>query len=67
MNVIEIVKQYLIKNKLDGLLNTDGDCACMIEDLSPGDCLNERCQVGRMVKCNCGDHDWHIEQLKRRK
>jgi len=35
MNVLEIVKEYLIQNGYDGLYNTAGECACLIEDLAP--------------------------------
>ena len=34
MNVLEIIKEYLIQNGYDGLYNRAGECACLIEDLA---------------------------------
>jgi len=35
MNVLEIIKEYLIQNEYDGLYNTAGECACLVENLAP--------------------------------
>ena len=68
MNVLDIVKKYIEENKLDGLFYPDEDCACTIDDLAPGSCLVtcmvEGCRPGRKVPCDCGVHNWHIEEVK---
>jgi hypothetical protein len=35
MNVTEIVKQFLIDNKYDGLVDESGECGCVLDDLIP--------------------------------
>lgn len=44
-NVREMVRRALIEGGYDGLRNPDG-CGCVIDDLSPADCLTEQCQAG---------------------
>ena len=46
MNVEEIVKNYLIENKFDGLVDPCESCGCGIDDLMPCDCPNfNECEV----------------------
>lgn len=33
--VIEIVKAHLVENGFDGLVQTDSECGCLLEDLQP--------------------------------
>ena len=35
MDVLDIVKDYLKSNKLDGLYSDGGECACELSDLQP--------------------------------
>ena len=61
MNVLEIIKEYLIQNGYDGLYNTAGECACLVEDLAPcsESCLD--CEPGYRGPCLCGgDHDFDL-------
>ena len=64
--VIEIVKGYLEAHGYDGLFNPDGECACVLSDLAPADCITEECEPGYFAPCpaDCGDHDWHIVPAK---
>jgi hypothetical protein len=39
----------------DGLLNTDGACACLLDDLAPCDCLSVECEIGYRRMCSCGE------------
>jgi len=64
--VKEVIKHFLIRNKFDGLVNDDGECGCIIDDLMP--CYpNEgilECKAGYKQPCDCGDHDFHISTEK---
>ncbi len=68
--VIKIVKEYLEKNKYDGLLDFTGDCACELSDLAPCGEMGGGCEAGYKTKCNpedCpmdGDCDFHIAEFK---
>ncbi len=61
MDVIQIVKEYLISKKYDGLYCHD--CSCDIEDLFPCTDYSGECRPGIKVPCpdDCGDHDFHIK------
>ena len=68
-NKVDIVKKYLEENDFDGLFNEEGECACENSDLYPCDRLEDECQPGYKISCPsvCGGHDWHItEDLKGR-
>jgi hypothetical protein len=47
MNVIDIVKEWLIKNDYDGMYNDDFDtetpCGCGLDDLMPCSCPDQAC------------------------
>lgn len=60
MTVKEIVEAYLAAHGLDGLWSPDGDCFCKCGDLMPCDDDSARCQPGYLIRCPCGQHDWHI-------
>ena len=66
VDVKEIVKEYLIKNKFDGLWSDE--CACEISDLIP--CEDSwgfsKCKPGYKFPCpeSCGEHDFHIGEKK---
>jgi hypothetical protein len=56
MNVFEIIKAHLKTTGLDGICNTDSECACDKDDLSPGDCLTGECRTGKWFSCVvCGE------------
>ncbi len=66
MTGIEIVEEYLRKHGYDGLYNSDGECACLTEGLlpAPGDCGLAECEPGYKAPCDCGDHDFHVQEKK---
>lgn len=43
MNLKEIIKQWLIKHKYDGLCKANVDCGCGTNDFMP--CGNENCDL----------------------
>ena len=47
MNVKEIVLDYLLKNKYEGLFNEGSECGCLIDDFMP-------CCDGLCVDCQPG-------------
>ncbi|GAB1534393.1 hypothetical protein ADMFC3_00240 [Geovibrio sp. ADMFC3] len=50
MTVREIVAEWLKNNGYDGLVDIEGECVCLIEDLIPCDCEHiESCQAGKRV------------------
>jgi hypothetical protein len=70
MNVIDIIAEYLIANKYDGLCLPEHGCACLLEDLAPCAAISEKCRSGHCVNvsadtpCLCdesGTDHWHIE------
>lgn len=67
MTVEQIIKDYLEKNKLDGLFNSIDECACLKDDLAPCDNIQKYCKPGIKVGCKeyC-EHEgrWHIEAKK---
>jgi hypothetical protein len=49
--VIDMVKDYLIKNNYDGLFNSVSECACCIKDeLEPCGEIMNNCQAGYFQK-----------------
>lgn len=59
MDVLEIVRLYLIENEYDGLYNV-GECACKHDELAPCGEMEQDCIPGYLTPCDCGEHDWHI-------
>ena len=59
--VIEIVEHSLRTQGYDGLFDAYGDCACILGDLSPADCMTPDCLAGYKWPCNCGEgHEFHV-------
>jgi len=57
VDVLEIVKRYLLDNGYDGLYYP-GECSCDVDDLAPcGGDLNSvaDCRPGHRVPCQCGE------------
>ena len=68
MNVKEIVNQYLKDHDYDGLFDDgSGECACGVDDLMPCGEIEISCEAGWQMKCDCGDHDFHIGENKRKR
>jgi len=44
MNIGEIIKKYLQEHGYDGLVCSEGECACEIDDLFPCQCMDESCK-----------------------
>lgn len=62
MNVHDIIERYLRENGFDGLYYA-GECACSVDDLAPCGNINENCEAGYLLSCDCGEHDWNIGRL----
>ena len=62
VTVIEMIRDYLTRNKLDGLYEEDGECACLVSDLAPCGTMGISCSGGIKEPCDCGEHDWHIKK-----
>ena len=69
MTVKEIVEKYLKDNGYTGLVNSDGECGCEIDDLFPcGELYPECCEPG--YKCPAkpdeteAGFDWMITTKK---
>lgn len=62
MDVLGILKQYLIDNGYDGL-HTPGECACKLDDLWPcGEDLS-LCEPGYLADCKgCNHYQDHGEE-----
>jgi len=63
MNVIEIVRVGIEQSGYDGLF-VGGICACKANDLSPGDCLTDRCEVGYLHGNTINQDLWVISPDK---
>lgn len=63
-SVKEIMRQYLVEHKYDGLYLW-GECACICDDLMPCGEYSGICEPGYIVDCDCGDHDYHIGPEKK--
>lgn len=57
MEIIDIVLQHLKDNDFDGLVNTDNECGCGIDNLAPceSDCMG--CQPAVEVVPPSSDYD----------
>lgn len=67
--VADIITNFLIVNKYDGLFNIDEPCACKMGDLWPcGDGPFTNCEAGVKMKCPKDEHcdcgSWHIGARK---
>jgi len=63
-----MLHNYLADNGYDGLFNSDGECACLADDLAPCGYLSENCKAGYRQECDCGEnHDYHIGYKKTNK
>lgn len=64
----EIIRDYLIKEGYEGLVDKDCECGCDLNDLIPCDSDNVlKCQAGHKIKCSCDSLccDYHIKAGKR--
>ena len=60
LNVMEIVKEYLLENEYSGLFADE--CGCAIDNLFTcgGEVIGE-CRAGYKIPCTCWEkHDFHI-------
>lgn len=65
MEVIEIVKEYLVHNKYDGLVQVDCECGCDLEELASCDGGIVHCEPGYKIECECGGGcNYHITTKK---
>lgn len=69
-DVEAIVKEYLQKNGFDGIMESFGECACLIDDLAPCGEMQASCIAGYKHNCNSKcEHEtigdgWHISTEK---
>lgn len=71
MNVLEVIIKQLIVHNVDGLVNSNRDCGCLLND-DFASCNNLQdypgpyfdCEVGKEIPCDCGEHDYHVEVVK---
>lgn len=63
MNVKEIIKNYLKKNKYEGLCHIG--CGCDIDDLAP--CCGNiiECIPAYKHKCECGNYFYNTDKEKK--
>lgn len=56
MTCKDIIRDYLIAHGFDGLFDTDGECACLRDDLAPCDLDNcfSHCEPGYQHFCANG-------------
>jgi hypothetical protein len=66
--VIDMVKDYLIRNNYDGLFNSVAECACSLSDeLEPCGEISNSCQAGyfqKMTECQKKEFDYTIGTSK---
>ena len=63
MNVKEIIIRHLEDNNFEGLLNRDGGCGCIKDDLAPCDNMNNDCEPGYKKECSkCNVKDCDLNQ-----
>ena len=60
MNVREIIKAYLKEHGFDGLVDDDGECGCLVDNLMPCDAPCETCRPGFRGPDPEGESEWLI-------
>ncbi|MCK9596632.1 hypothetical protein M0R19_05570 [Candidatus Pacearchaeota archaeon] len=66
MNVLEITKDYLIKNGYDGLYTHN--CNCLLSNLMPCCDVTSDCKPGYKLPCDCdGGCAYHMSPTKDKK
>ena len=65
--VIEIVKEHLVANGFDGLVQVDAECGCLCDDLAPCGGDYSACEPGyRGVHEEGNADDWAMYRTKER-
>lgn len=65
MKVIEIVKAHLVREGFDGLVQTDAQCGCLLDDLAPCGGVGHDCEAGyRGADLDGNPGDWAIYRTK---
>ncbi len=64
MNAKEIVGEYLELSGYDGLCLSDRECCCHVRNISPADCMTEKCVPGHAVIQDNGG--WIIKPGRKR-
>lgn len=60
MNVLEILKKWLLSNKYDGLFHRDSECGCLVDDLAPCCELSTECEAGYKKLTPNGESDFVV-------
>ena len=67
MKIKEMVTQYLINNKYDGLCSDWVDCGCILDDLMPCGEPRPDCFAGYKIACDCDMKcDFHVGEEKQK-
>jgi hypothetical protein len=61
IDVLSMVRDFLVSAGYDGLCADGGECACKADDLAPCGEIQGSCAAGMLAPCDCGEHDWHIQ------
>lgn len=64
MNIIKIVTAHLKDNGFDGLVNTDGQCGCLLGDLVPCDGNFGSCEPGYRGASEDYPGEWEVYRTK---
>ena len=63
LTVLQMVRERLIADGYDGLVEGNRECACLIDDLASCSGIGEGCTAGYRWPCDCGAGcDFHIVQ-----
>ena len=55
INCEEIIYDFLVRNKCDGLCSEWGECSCFLNDLFPCGETQQNCIAGTKCKVRCED------------
>lgn len=64
MDCAQIISEWLGANGFDGLFNSDGECACLCDNLAPCGEISSACEAGYKVPCDgtlsCCPCNYHV-------
>ncbi len=65
MDLKELTTSWLIERGLEGLFGPD-DYACVLASLMPCEGPSPLCEAGYKAPCDCGKHDFHVQETRPR-
>jgi hypothetical protein len=61
MTARDVLEQFFAANpEYDGLVEPHGECGCKRGKIAPCSSPWDRCVLGHVVPCDCGNHDYHV-------